>query len=104
MTSGATTHARPLRWLQVAYLVITVAAPCVGLLWFTTSELWGGDALIPSAARVLLWFVSIPIYVVYIGIHIFRFFPTELGRALSWLVPFVINGALSLWLYRTDSV
>ncbi|MDP6947233.1 MAG: hypothetical protein QF464_24000, partial [Myxococcota bacterium] len=76
-----------------------IVAPCVGLVWL-------GGPWEPGAGvvRVLLLFVSLPVYAVYVGIYVKRFFPERALGALRWLVPFLLNSLLSLWLFGGDSL
>lgn len=80
------------------YMALFIAAPCVGLVWFTTSQKPGTET-----APLLLLFVSLPVYAVYIGIYVKTFFPKSILGALAWPLPLLINYILSYWLFGFDS-
>jgi hypothetical protein len=85
------------RFVQICYLVAGIVIPSLLILWATT--------LVPipgaGAARVLLFFLVLPVFFVYIGIVVLRFFPHSTLGALGFFLPLVINLVLYSLSFRS---
>lgn len=77
------------------YFAAYAVLPGIAAVWATTLE----ESIVPPLAgvvRVALIFLVLPVYFIYLGISVGRFFPRRFPAALASLIPAVFTVAAAL--------
>ena len=83
------------------YVLVYVVIPCGLILWGTTiaEKVAGAPQWAMGTARLLLFFLVMPVHMIYLAIAINEWLPKENSKALVYFIPFVLKALMHLLRY-----
>ena len=87
--------------LLALYITLYVLVPSALILWGTSiaEEVAGAPKWAMGTARLLLFFLVLPVHIIYLAIAINEWLPKENKGVLPYFIPFVLNALLHFLRY-----
>ena len=88
-------------FLLALYVLLYVVIPCGLILWGTTiaEKVAGAPQWAMGTTRLLLFFLVMPVHMIYLAIAINEWLPTKSIKALPYFIPFVLNALMHFLRY-----
>ena len=87
--------------IMAIYILLYVVIPCALILWGTSiaEEVAGAPRWAMGTSRLLLFFLVMPVHIIYLAIAINEWLPKKSTKALPYFIPFLLNSLLHFLRY-----